>query len=579
MSFKTSPGAVTTPPRPKGVVAPPVLVPTAAPRRPAARWVVVRWSGAIFSTTVLISSLRVAGVYIGELTEAGADAPVALAVLLLSLGFAAIFGMGLMYVAMPGYAKVAFALLALFLVTAGALLLLFAPVVRQMNTPGLAEYRASNTFAVFGALSLATGLALGALCLRWALERRALRLLARWARLLGSAYGVLLGISGIGVIWTLLALIGEDTSAADGEFASVVQRALAITSIAMMSLIPGLILTYHGISSSMGEGSDEHRPPIFLLAAGAFGLAVVLGGWNMASGDPIAAPMPALHVLGAGLPGIAYLALASRGSIWAGTPVRGITWRELTLAMALSMTVGVGIALYVEGIGGFAAVVLALVHADAFAGVGRGGGVWDVIEDSNYLLSDNELLVTQLVAAAVIAPLIEEFSKGLGVRFLIRSITTRSQAFVLGAAAGAAFGFLEAMLYVLAFVGEDESRWWEGMLVRGGSTSLHVFATGLVGLAWWYWAIGKRPRRALALFAIAVAAHGMWNGTAVIIDSRIFGLDTLDYRTLEIVAYCVIAPLALAFIVALPVIARRIRDAPTAPVAGTPLASMAPWLG
>jgi RsiW-degrading membrane proteinase PrsW (M82 family) len=150
---------------------------------------------------------------------------------------------------------------------------------------------------------------------------------------------------------------------------------------------------------------------------------------------------------------------------------------------------------------------------------------------------------------------------------MMRSTTTRSQAFVLGAAAGAGFGFLEALLYGVGAVHQSgPGTWWAVMLVRGGSTSLHVLNTGLVGLAWWYGSFGQAKRRAWLLFSLAVVLHALWNGFAIVLDSRIFGLETLSHEALTFVAYSIVGVLAMCFITAIPLIARRLREPQIVPL-------------
>jgi len=244
------------------------------------------------------------------------------------------------------------------------------------------------------------------------------------------------------------------------------------------------------------------------------------------------------------------------------------------LAAAITMSLGVTVAVYVESIGSFGAVVLTLVHHGAFQ-----TDVWDQIGRSDEILSGNEQFVANLVAAAVIAPLIEEFAKGLGVRFVLRRHNTRAQAMVLGAAAGAAFGFVEAQLYGLGGVIDDAGRWWLYLLLRGGSTSLHVFNASLVALAWWHWSFGRRPRLGALLFGAAVVVHAIWNGLLVTLTSRIFGLETLSERTVEIIASALVSVIAVALVGALPLIAGRLREPPPPAVVGTPLAGMSAWLG
>ncbi|MHB8516073.1 MAG: PrsW family glutamic-type intramembrane protease [Dehalococcoidia bacterium] len=536
---------------------------------------VLRWAGASTGTMALISCLVVVGARINELTHADQDTGPALITIFVSIGIGTVFGMGLMYASARAYAKIVFASLAVFLVTAGALMMTIAPVVRQADAPGMAGYEAFSVLLWFGALSLACGAVLGLACVRWASARAARRRLARWARLGGSAYGVLLGISGLFGIFALLF-----AGAGGASNTSTVDRALSLTAVAMWSLAPGLILTYQGISASMGEGSSEFRIPRASWLMAIYGGTLGLGWLITTRGAPIAAPMPPLHVMAAALPGVALVAMAARGSVLRGAPVRWLSWRQVLLAAAISMTVGVTLALYVESLGSFLGVVLLLVHNGAFASVQDTDGFFRTVQDSRFILTHNEQFFANLITASLLAPLIEELGKGLGVRFLLRRDTTRSQAFVMGAAAGAGFGFLEAMLYGVAGVQQDGPGGWAAiMLVRGGSTSLHVVNTALVGLAWWYGVNGKRPRTGWLLFALAVFNHAAWNGFATAIDSRILGLDTLSGHALEVVAYVVVGVVSVAFVVAVPLIARRLRRADAVPPVSGPLAAMAPWLG
>jgi len=97
-------------------------------------------------------------------------------------------------------------------------------------------------------------------------------------------------------------------------------------------------------------------------------------------------------------------------------------------------------------------------------------------------------------------------------------------------------------------------------------------------LAWWHWSVARRAAPGWRLFGLAVLLHALWNAFAVTLFSKIFGLETLSDRTIAVIAYSVVAVVSVGFIVAIGVIARRLREAPVGPVEGTPLAGMSPWL-
>jgi RsiW-degrading membrane proteinase PrsW (M82 family) len=495
-----------------------------------------------------------------------------------------VVGAGIMWWAARAYAKIVAAILSVTFITTGIFMLVFAPVYLQVNTRGIAEYRASNAMLLFGTLTTASGVALAVLCMRWALDPEALRALNRWRRPAGAAYGVLLGLLGLLLLGLLALGASSDASVSAGESGTVLSTVI-FTSIGMMFLAPAVILVFHGISSSMGERSAPFVAPAGALMALGFGVVLAAGGLNMALEKPIAAPMPVLHTLAAAGPGLAYMSFAARGSFLGGSVVRGLTWRQVTLAWALAIAVGVVSAAALESVGGLWVTILLLVRDGAFDGVTAiatdnpfGYDVFDVIGEADVLLSDREQWFANIIAIAVMPPLFEEFFKGLSVRFVMRRMTTRGQAFLLGVTAGAGFGFVEALLYGVGGVSEDLGFWWLIMLMRAGSTSLHSLNTGFVGLAWWHWSIQRRWRPASAFFGLAVVLHAIWNGFYVTLMSELPWVGTLDSRTVERVVYVFVSAMALALIVAIPLVARRLREPPPPPVETTPLAAMVPWI-
>lgn len=64
----------------------------------------------------------------------------------------------------------------------------------------------------------------------------------------------------------------------------------------------------------------------------------------------------------------------------------------------------------------------------------------------------------------------------------------------------------------------------------------------------------------------------------MILYSRIFILDTLSLRAVEVIGYVTLVPITIACIVGVGLLARRLREPPPQPVEGTPLASMSPWM-
>lgn len=538
-----------------------------------------RWAAAFTATAALVGALFSATYFItGNLTSATADPSVALGGALLSIA-AGIAAMLVLFFTQRRYAKAASSVLAITLISGGVLLMSFAPVLRQMNVRHLAEYRAFSALLGFGALATVCGALLGVQCVRWAMRPQARAVLRRWWSILGATWGVIIGIQGIIVIIALLALVNGEAyiDESTGDEISVVEQAITFTAIGLWAAVPGIVFTYHLISERMGEASGELRSWPAPLFVAAYAVVLLSGGWLMLQDSPVAAPMPVLHAAAAALPGMALVAVAARGSWWRGRPVRLLTTRQATMAAAFSMAVAASIAVYAESVGGLAAMVLVIAASGLAADAANVGEIFDLVENANIYLSEHQQFVANLVVASVLAPVFEEIAKALGARALMDRFTTRSQAFVLGAAAGAGFGFLEALLYGLGVIAQDLGDWWTIMLVRGGSTSGHVLWTGIAAIGWWHIMRGERHRLAIALFAAAIAGHAAWNTFAVILDARIFWIETLSDRTVEYVAYAGVGAEAAFILAAIPYIAVRLRRAEAA--AARPLRELSPWLG
>jgi hypothetical protein len=170
------------------------------------------------------------------------------------------------------------------------------------------------------------------------------------------------------------------------------------------------------------------------------------------------------------------------------------------------------------------------------------------LSNSNSDLGRTVQFLFLIVTVALLGPLIEEFSKGLGVRFLRSDRPSRYQAFIFGLASGAGFATVEAVEYGAGALSQNLNRWWDTMLLRGGSGSLHALASGIVGLAW-YQVFQGRKKRGLGLFLVAAGLHGAWNALNVLTIARIVPyFKDLSDRTLEIGLEVVLGLLAIGLI-------------------------------
>lgn len=483
-------------------------------------------------------------------------------------GFGLVAGFLLCYLCWrPGFAVLA-GLLAPTLLIAGTALIVAAPIADQMERGSVAD-QASLVLIAAGLAYALVGAALAGPAAGWALRPGAwarIRPVGRW---LAVAVGVASGMTGMALA------LSAPFAALAGSESSVLQAATSAATGAALTLIVGVILTFHGISAAMGEVSSRYRLPAAPVLLTPLALAFLLGGLAMRLELAPAALMPPLHLAAGLLPGAALAALAAHGSLIRGSAGQ-LTWRQALVAAAVSMTVATSLAAVVElwASGGVLAILLTSAHA--FEGVSAAEDVRVVFENYEDYLGAGRELALWLIVAAVAAPLAEEFFKGASARLTMTAATSRRDAFTLGAVAGAGFGAVEALSYGMAGLsGATENGWWSLMLMRGGASAMHALGAGLVALGW-YDAMHRRGRRWFRWYAGAVSLHSVWNALNVLVGTRLlFPMEGLSDLALERLVYAAIAPLALASVAALLLIGRRLRLAEHPP---DPLPSFEPVL-
>ena len=325
---------------------------------------------------------------------------------------------------------------------------------------------------------------------------------------------VLIAALSIVALGSPLGVVGATLSLQSGGYDVALTVTLSV-SILVLSLSFGLALAWHAWRAIQGHPSGPFRPRRSWLLLLLFLLALVLGQVVLSSSILPVLTFPLLHIAACVLPALFIVAVV-------GQALRGvITWRELVLQISGGVFLAAPLAFVLE------VTAILLIATAALAGLTLQPdgqelvrAVTSYLQDPAWLLDPSALapaLLTPVVVAAAVAlvaglvPLIEEAIKTLGAGLMSYRQPSLPQAVLWGLAAGAGFSIAEGLLNS---VGGLEA-WLPTVLLRIGTTLLHCLTGMLMGLAW-FQITRRRWARALSLYLLSVAIHGLWNGLTTI---------------------------------------------------------------
>jgi RsiW-degrading membrane proteinase PrsW (M82 family) len=131
-----------------------------------------------------------------------------------------------------------------------------------------------------------------------------------------------------------------------------------------------------------------------------------------------------------------------------------------------------------------------------------------------------------LLMIVLLVPLVEELLKSAGVAIVLTRrrranfLPTRGNAVLWGLAAGAGFAFSENMLNGQGTLNDPNSLtgFWAGaMILRAGTSLMHMITTATVAAGWYEALIARRPIRLPLLLLTAVLMHAIWNTSALLL--------------------------------------------------------------
>ncbi len=139
------------------------------------------------------------------------------------------------------------------------------------------------------------------------------------------------------------------------------------------------------------------------------------------------------------------------------------------------------------------------------------------MDEALSLLASPIVLLGLTLLLAVATPLIEEFTKGIVVGLLgFWKRPGLLSSFAWGAACGLGFAIVEGVTNGSMSLG-DTAGWVGSIGARALATTMHAFASGVVGLGWglfwhkrWWWALPLS-------YLCAVLFHGLWNFNVILL--------------------------------------------------------------
>jgi hypothetical protein len=300
--------------------------------------------------------------------------------------------------------------------------------------------------------------------------------------------------------------------------------------LAGASLIPGVILPLLAIRGKILPSGIAKRGWVFWLLAGLWPLLLLLGNRLLAEESIRVFLFPIVHVVTVLIPFIVLLWVAT-GGIHFSSPQRaaGLTMTGMLGGTVLSLILE---ALVIVGLG-ILLIALLLLNPEWMVELTRLASRLSIAaEDAQAIqqiimpyLSRPGVLAVVIALGSGFIPLIEELCKPIGFWLLFRREWTLKDGFIGGVFSGAGFGLIESLLATSQSL---DVSWATIVTTRIGAAVMHIFCSGLVGMALVYGWKQKRYLKMIGLYLAAALIHGLWNFFAVMISFNQVDIPTTN---------------------------------------------------
>lgn len=342
----------------------------------------------------------------------------------------------------------------------------------------------------------------------------------------------------------------------------------AFLGTAIVTLSLGGMLVYQASSALGGTASTAMRlrtrtllwaPPVV-----AFPVLVWLGQLQVNHPERLPWLFPFTNVLIVSIPSLAIALFVSQRYLRFNAWAWPFSWREWTSAIIYG-------AVGATTIGAVLNTLYVLLAGAWLIGAKGYGDPWAVGENLS-TVPRAWGVAFDLSVLSIVAPLNEEFWKGMLVAFFFYRRGGAARCFVWGALAGAGFNILETFQNSLAVINPNElteqqmgEQWWLFAVGRAGTGALHSMASGLSALG--FYGLFRRRPLYLAGYPAGVLLHGLWNFlNYTLAGDAILSGSGPDSALLDVLSILGLGALFVFCVVALWVLSMRLRDGFPAPV-------------
>ena len=332
-------------------------------------------------------------------------------------------------------------------------------------------------------------------------------------------------------------------------------NAILGTSIVFLGF--GSFAVYQAASAIGGASSRPMPGRVPWLLLPLFPVLVVFGQWQVH--NPGATPwlFPLVNLGIVAIPSLLLATLAGRYYQRTNALAWPVSWREWSGAFMFGAVgavffAGVANSLYVYFGGAF------VLHLDGQR------DIWDVSRGIARLPREWGIAF-DLSVISVVAPLNEEFVKGLIVALFAYRKGGAARCFTWGVLAGTGFSLIETFLNSVSLVDPvyvfrgDPAEWSIFAVARGGTAAMHGASTGLAALA--FYGLMNRQWLYLLGYPAGVLLHANWNAAVYLLGGDQFfswqGPDTMLLDITGISYMVLLGLLSWALVIFVP---RRLHD-------------------